>query len=398
MRELIDLAFGALHAQKLRSALSLTGIAIGIAAVILLTSIGEGTRRYVLSQFTQFGTNLMAINPGKSKTVGIPGVLGGTTHKLTIDDAEAIKRLPGVTDIVSLAVGTARVQADGRGRSVYIYGVTPRMPEVWRIAVRTGAFWTESDPHQGAPVAVLGPKLKREVFGDQNALGRFVRIADTRFRVIGVMEPKGRFLGFDLDDTVYIPVARALKLFDLTELNEIDVRFSNDSLSSQVEKEIRRLLMARHGGNEDFTITTQDAMLRVLGNVLNVITMAVGAIGGISLIVGAIGILTVMWIAVGERTEEIGLLRAIGATQGQVQMLFLAESAALAAFGGAAGLTAGVGFCAVLRALVPGLPIHTPLSFAVAAIAVSALTGLGAGVLPARRAARLDPITALRSE
>lgn len=398
MRELIDLAFGALRAQKLRSALSLTGIAIGITAVILLTSIGEGTRRYVLSQFTQFGTNLMAVNPGKSKTVGIPGVLGGTTHKLTIDDAEAIKRLPGVVDIVSMAVGTARVEADGRGRGVYIYGVTPKMPEVWRMRVRTGSFWTETDPHQGAPVAVLGPKLKREIFGDDNALGRFVRIADTRFRVIGVMEPKGRLLGFDLDDTVYIPVARALKLFNLTELNEIDVRFSNDSLSSEVEGEIKRLLMSRHGGNDDFTITTQDAMLRVLGNVLNVITMAVGAIGGISLLVGAIGILTVMWIAVGERTEEIGLLRAIGATQLQVQALFLAESMALAALGGAAGLTFGLGFCAVFRALVPGLPIHTPMSFAVAAIVVSAATGLAAGVLPARRAAQLDPIAALRSE
>ena len=398
MRDLLRLAFHAVTGQKLRSALSMLGIAIGIASVILLTSIGEGTRRYVVSQFSQFGTNILSIVPGKSQTSGIPGVFGGTTRKLTIDDAMVLGRIPGVEEIVANGYGTARVEGGGRGRSVLIYGVTPNVPRAWKFRVRQGSFWPEGDPRRGSQVVVLGPKLKRELFGEANALGRFVRIAGSRFRVVGVMESKGQFLGFDIDDSAYIPVATALRVFNLAELNEIHVVFSHAGLTERVERDVRRALTDRHGGNEDFTITTQAAMLEVFDNVMNVVTMSVGAIAGISLLVGAIGILTMMWIAVGERTSEIGLVRAIGATQRQVQLLFLTEAAALATLGGSIGVLAGMGFAALLRLAVPGLPVHTPLLFVVLAVAVSVATGLLSGVLPARRAASLDPIEALRTE
>jgi putative ABC transport system permease protein len=398
MRDLLPLALGAVLSHRLRSALSMLGIGIGIASVILLTSIGEGTRRYMLAQFTQFGTNLMAIHPGKTKTTGLPGVLGGTTRKLTIDDAAVVARLPGVEEVVPVAFGNARVEANGRGRNVSIYGATPNLPRAWKFAVRQGAFWPPGDPRRGSQFAVLGPKLKRELFGDANALGQFVHIAGTRFRVIGLMSPKGQFLGFDIDDAAYIPVASAMKLFNLPELIEIDVVYTHAGLAATVETAIKRLLTDRHGGNEDFTVTTQAAMLAVFDNVMNMVTISVGAIAGISLLVGAIGILTMMWIAVGERTAEIGLVRAIGATRHQVQLLFLAEAAALATLGGVLGLLAGMGLAALLRLAVPGLPVHTPLVFAVLAVAVSIATGLVSGVLPARRAAALDPIEALRAE
>jgi putative ABC transport system permease protein len=398
MRDLLSLALGAITGHRLRSALSMVGVAIGVAAVILLTSIGEGTRRYLLAQFTQFGTNILAIHPGKSKTVGIPGVLGGTTHKLTIDDAEALTRLPGIVDVVPVALGQGRVEARGRGRSVVVYGVTPNVPRAWRFAVRQGAFWAAGDPRRSGPTAVLGPKLKREIFGEENALGQFVRIAGSRFRVIGIMSSKGQFLGFDIDDAAYVPVASAVKLFNLPELVEIDLVYAHAGLSVRVVEEVRDLMTRRHGGNEDFTLTTQEAMLSVFNNVMNVITLSVGAIAGISLLVGAVGILTMMWIAVGERTGEIGLLRAVGASRAQVQILFLAEAAALATLGGVLGIAAGLGLAALLRAVVPGLPVHTPLFFVALAVAVSVLTGLLSGVLPARRAARLDPIEALRAE
>jgi len=398
LRDLLALALSAVTAHRLRSALSMVGIAIGIAAVLLLTSIGEGTRRYILAQFTQFGTNILAINPGKTKTVGIPGVLGGTTHKLTLDDAEALLRLPGVERVVPLAMGTARVEARERGRSVYVYGVNREVPAVWKIAVRRGRFWPPGDPRRGAPVALLGPTLKRELFGEEPALGRFVRIADTRFRVIGVMAPKGRMLGFDIDDAAYIPVATAMRIFNLDELLEIDVLFAHAGLTDQVEAAVRRLLTGRHGGNEDFTITTQTAMLEVFGNVMKVITLSVGAIAAISLLVGAIGILTMMWIAVGERTGEIGLVRALGATRGQVQLLFLVEAGALSTLGGAVGLAGGLGVAALLRATVPGLPVETPPGLALLALVVSLTTGVVAGVWPAHRAATLDPVEALRDE
>jgi putative ABC transport system permease protein len=374
------------------------GIAIGVASVILLTSVGEGTKVYMLTQFTQFGTNILGINPGKAKTMGVPGVLGGTTRKLTIDDAEALARIPGVEKVAPIAMGQARVEGGGRGRSVLVYGVTPDIADALQLRVRVGSFWPRGDPRQGAALATLGPKLARELFGDRSPLGRFVRIAGARFRVVGVMEPKGQMLGFDLDDTAWIPVASAMKVFNLDELFEIDVLYSHPAVAEKVEEAARRLLTERHGGNEDFTITSQAAMLEVFGNVMNVVTMSVGAIAGISLLVGATGILTMMWIAVGERTGEIGLVRSLGASREQVLRLFLAEAAVLSTLGGAAGIAGGLGLCAVLRLAFPGLPVHTPLAFVLAALFVSLATGLTAGALPARRAAALDPIEALRAE
>src|SRR5512139_3118869 len=375
MRALLHLATGALRAHRLRSFLSMLGIAIGVAAVILLTSIGEGTRVYMVSQFTQFGTNILAINPGKSKTIGIPGVLGGTTRKLTIDDGEALFRVPGVETVVPVVMGNARVQAGERGRSVSVLGATPDLPTLWRFGARQGSFWPKGDPRRGAPLAVLGPKLARELFGDRSALGEFVHVAGGRFRVVGVMEPKGQMMGFDIDDLAYVPVASAMDLFDLDELMEIDLIYSAVRETARVEAEAKRVLAVRHGGTEDFTVTSQEALLD-----------------------GATGILTMMWIAVGERTSEIGLVRALGATRGQVQALFLAEAAALAGLGGVAGVAIGLGLGAVLRVAVPGLPVETPLRFVVAGLVVSVLTGLVSGVAPARRAASLDPIEALRAE
>ena len=398
MGDVVRLALGAVTSHRLRSVLSLLGIAIGIAAVILLTSIGEGTRRYILAQFSQFGTNLIAIHPGKAKTSGMPGVFGGTTHHLTIDDAEALGRIPGAEKVVPTAFGTARVEAGERGRSIAVNGVTPDIRTVWKFAPRLGGFWPAGDPRRGAPVTVLGPKLARELFGDRNPLGEFVRTGGVRLRVIGVMEPKGQMLGFDLDDTVYAPVATVLQLFNLSDLGEIDLTYTPAEAGKRIEVDVKRVLTERHDGEEDFTVTSQEAMLAVFGNVMNIITMAVGAIAGISLVVGAIGILTMMWITVRERTEEIGLARAIGASAGQVAGLFLVEAAAVALLGGGAGVAIGFGLGALLRWLVPGLPVETPLEFVVAALGVSLAVGLLSGVLPARRAARLDPIEALRAE
>jgi putative ABC transport system permease protein len=397
MRDLLRLALGSVFGHRLRSLLSMVGIAIGIASVILLTSIGEGTRRYMVGQFTQFGTNLIAVHPGKTQTSGLPGVFGGTTRKLTLDDALAVARVPGIEEVVPVAYGSARIEANGRSRSLFIYGVTQNAPQAWKLTVRQGAFWPAGDPQRGAQLVVLGPKAKSELFGETNALGRFVRIAGTRFRVIGVMGAKGQLLGFDINDSAYIPVASAMKLFNLSEVNEIDVVYAQTGSAGRVEGDIRRLLTGRHG-SEDFSVTTQAAMLAVFDNVMNMVTLAVGAIAAISLLVGAIGILTMMWIAVGERTSEIGLVRAIGATQRQVHLLFLTEAAALSTVGGTLGVLGGMGAAALLRLAIPGLPVSTPPLFVALAVGVSLLTGLLSGLLPARRAAALDPIAALRTE
>lgn len=385
-------------ANRLRSVLTTLGVLIGIASVILLTSIGEGTRQFVTQSFSQFGTNLMAINPGKVMTSGSPGALGGTIRKLTIEDAEAIARIPGIENVMPVSFGMARVEWGERGRSVFIVGVTSKAPDVWKWGVRQGSFLPSGDPRRSSPLCVLGPKLKRELFGEANALGEHVRIGGSRYLVIGIMEPKGNLLGMDLDDRAYIDVQSALSMFNRDGLIEIDVTYGNASMKDRLVEDIRRVMLQRHDGEEDFSITTQDAMLSVLDNILGVISAAVGGIAAISLLVGALGILTMMWISVNERTNEIGLAKALGATRRQVLTLFLAEATLLSLAGGTLGLLIGFGLAQLLGAVVPGLHVHTPLRFVVAAVVVSLAVGLLSGVMPARRAAALDPVEALRAE
>ena len=396
--DLLRLSSGAIRGHPTRSVLSMLGIAIGVAAVVLLTSLGEGARRYIVAQFSQFGTNVLAINPGKVETGGIPGAFGGTTRKLTIADSEALARLPVVQNVVPMAMGQARVEGDGRGRSVLIYGTTSALPEVFSFEIGQGSFLPPGDPRRGGSLAVLGPKLKRELFGEQNALGRFVRVAGARLRVIGVMAPKGRILGFDIDDAAYIPVATAMRLFNLDELQEVDVLFSHAGMTDSVASAVRRLLVERHGGKEDFTLTTQTEMLDVFGRVMDVITLSVAVIAGISLLVGAIGIFTMMWISVGERVSEIGLMRALGATSRQVLGIFLAEAVLLTFLGGIAGLVSGLAIMLLVRLMLPGLPLSAPVEYVLAALAMSAVAGLTSGVSPARRAAALEPVDALRAD
>ncbi len=259
--DLMRLSSGALVGHPLRSILSMLGIAIGVAAVIMLTSLGEGTRKYMVSEFSQFGTNVLSIQPGKRKTSGVPRAFGGTTQKLTIDDAEALRRNPLFLTVAPSVVGQARVEGGGRGRSVFVHGVTAEFPDVIKFGVRQGSFLPGGDPRRGSSVAVLGPQLKRELFGEANALGEFVRIAGARLRVIGVMEPKGQILGMDIDDAAYVPVATAMRLFNLEELQEINVVFAHDGLTDQAIEAVREELIQRHRGAEDFTIISDCEMI-----------------------------------------------------------------------------------------------------------------------------------------
>ena len=374
------------------------GILIGIASVILLTSIGEGTRAYVMSEFTQFGTTVVKITPGRVQTTGAPGALGVTVHPLTLEDATALERLSGVERVVPVVVGTAPVERAGKTRNVIVYGVTAAAPTVWRMRVGGGRFLPEMEWRRGAPLAVLGPRLKHELFGDETSLGQHVRISGERFLVLGVMEPEGQILGYDIDDTAWIPVAEARRLFNHLGLNEIDVSTPNASLVEPVVERVRSLLIARHNREQDFTITTQTGMLESLGRIIRIVSLAVGGIGAISLLVGSIGILTMMWISVNERTSEIGLARAIGATPTQIMLLFLSEAALLSALGGVLGLGLGMALAQLLHFYVPALPVKTPMEFVFLALAVSLLVGLLSGLLPARRAASLDPLAALTAE
>jgi len=396
--DLMRLSSGAMSGHPLRSILSMLGIAIGVAAVIMLTSLGEGARRYMVSEFSQFGTNTIGVNPGKTETTGVPGAFGGTTQKLTIEDAAALDRLPILETVVPVAFGQARVEGNGRGRSVFVYGSTAGLPEVLKFTVGQGQFLPQGDPRRGSSVAVIGPKLKRELFGEENALGRFVRIAGARLRVIGVMEPKGQVLGMDMDDSAYIPVATAMRLFNLDELHEIDITIANESQTDAAIEAIKTLLIDRHRGDEDFTVISQSEMLEVFGRVMDVLTLGVAVIASISLLVGSIGIFTMMWISVGERVSEIGLMRALGATTGQIQTIFLTEAILLTMVGGLAGLLFGLLSTIVMRLILPAFPAGAPIEYVISALGVSVLAGILSGVGPARRAADLTPVEALRAD
>lgn len=391
------LAVGALSSQRMRSFLTALGIAVGIASVVLLTSIGEGIHKFVLSEFTQFGTNLIAVTPGKTTTAGMSGAVISNVRPLSIDDALALGRIPKILAMVPFVQGNAPVEFGKRSRRTYIFGVGSQVPAVWQMNVATGRFLPDDDPRTARAFAVLGSTVRDELFGPLNPLGRRIRIGGDRFLTIGVMESKGQMLGFDLDDAVYIPTNRALAMFDRESLMEIDLLYAVGSSLEEIVEDVKTLLMERHGA-EDFTITTQEQMLDVLGSVLNILTMAVGALGGISLLVGGVGILTIMTISVNERRAEIGLLRAIGAARGQILVLFLGEAVVLSGIGGLAGLVIGAGGAWLLGATVSALPTHTPWLYVVLAETLAVLIGLLAGVLPAYRAASLDPIEALRAE
>jgi putative ABC transport system permease protein len=397
-RDVLRLAWQSVWFHRQRSLLTMLGILIGIASVILLTSIGEGTRVYVLTQFTQFGTTLVTINPGKIQTSGLPGALGTTIHPLTFADAAALERLRGIERVVPVVMGSAPITYAGKTRNTFVYGVTSAAPEVWRMGVHGGRFLPPLESDQGAPVAVIGPKVKRELFGEQNCLGQHIRISGERFLVIGLMEPKGQFLGFDIDDSAYIPVATARQMFNRDALHEIDLLLANASLIEPTVRRIKELLIERHAKEEDFTVTTQTGMLDTLDRIIRIVSMAVVGIGAISLLVGSIGILTIMWISVHERTSEIGLARAIGATSGQILLLFLSEAALLSTLGGILGVAAGLGLAHVLHLSVPALPVRTPIEYVFLALAVSLAVGLASGLLPARRASSVDPVTALTAE
>jgi putative ABC transport system permease protein len=396
-RDMLHLATRAVTAYRLRSFLTALGIAIGITAVVLLTSLGSGIHQFMLTEFTQFGTNLIGINPGRATTMGTSVGIFGTERPLSIEDAQALRRVPGVVATEPVVMGNAQVEGNERNRRTNVYGVGPHFPAVFTFSVASGHFLPDDDPRAARAFAVLGHTLYKELFGSHSALGERIRIGGDRYRVIGVMEAKGQILGFDIDDTVYIPAARALEMFNRESLMEVDVLYRAGANADVVADGIKQMLIQRHG-KEDFTITTQEQMLDVLNDILNVLTFAVGALGAISLVVGGVGILTIMTIAVRERTAEIGLLRALGTERRQVLLLFIGEATLLAAIGGLVGLLLGIGGAWLLNLTVPALPVSIDWGYVVLAELLATLIGLMAGVLPARHAARLDPVEALRTE
>lgn len=396
-RDALRFTLRSVLAHRLRSALTSLGIGIGVTAVVLLTSIGQGVSQYIVEEFTQFGTNILAIQPGKANTLGVSAGVFNSVRPLSLADAEALRRVPYATHSVPLVSGQASVEARGRERSVMVFAVGPAFDIAFSFDVALGEFLPDDELDRARPVTVLGATAYEELYGSENPLNDRVRIGGDRYRVIGVMEPKGDTLGFDLDDSVFIPAASGLAMFNRDGLQEIDLLYEENAPVEEVIAGVERVLIARHGG-EDFTVISQQQMLDVLGSILNVLTLGVAALGGISLLVGGVGIFTIMTIAVRERTAEIGLLRAVGTRRRRISRLFLGEAVLLAGLGGLGGLLVGFTVVGVIQATVPALPAQIAPLYVILAEAVAVLIGLVAGVLPARAAAALEPVEALTTE
>lgn len=352
---------------------------------------------YVLAEFTQFGTNIVAVTPGKTTTFGMSGATISTVRPLTLEDAEALARLDHVIEVVPVVQGNAGVKFGARERRTMVLGTGHAMPEVLKMPVSNGRFLSDDGYRNSRSFAVLGAKMRDELFGASNPLGKRIRVGGDRYRVVGVMAEKGQMLGFDLDDTIFIPVNKSLEMFNREGVMEIDILYEAGVSSELIAENIERLLMARHG-HEDFTIVTQDKMLEVLDTILEVLTLGVAVIGSISLIVGAIGILTIMTIAVTERTPEIGLLSAMGAKQAHILQLFLGEAVVLSGIGGLFGAVSAIAIIYVTKWFLPALPLEIAWQYVAIALLLALIIGLLAGILPAMRAALMQPLNALRAE
>jgi len=374
----------------------LLAMSIGVSSVILLIALGEGAREYVRDQFMSLGTHLLIVLPGRTETTGgPPPMISSTPRDLTLDDALSLSRSSAIRLISPLVVGAAPISWKQRQREVMILGSTSSLLTVRQLSMTQGQFLPEGDPTRGLAVCIIGYNLKNELFGNSNALGEWIRIGDRRFRVIGILAKKGQSLGMDMADIAIIPVASAQVLFNTSTLFRILVQAESRQSIPKAAAAIQEIVKTRHDGEDDITIITQDSILSTSDRILKTLTYTVAGIAAISLIVAGILIMNVMLIAVSQRTTEIGLLKAIGATEGQIWRLFLSEATFLSWIGAILGLfLAFLGTWGLSR-LFPTFPITIPIWAIGSAMAIAIMTGLVFGVMPAKHAAQQDPVMAL---
>jgi putative ABC transport system permease protein len=369
-------------------------VAIGVASVVLLTSLGEGARRFVVGEFASLGSNLLIVIPGKTETAGAAPLVSTAPHDLTLEDAEAlVRQIPQIRRVAPAVIGTASVQHRERSRDVTLVGTVHAMQAVRQVPIAAGRYLPPGI--EDGPVCVIGSKVREELFGERNPLGELVRVGDMRFRVIGVSAARGVSIGLDLDDMVQIPVRTGLRLLNRTSLFRILAEVNSHEEIEPAKAQAIAVLTARHNDTEDVTVLTQDAVRATFEQILVALTAALAGIAAISLAVAGIGIMNVMLVSVSERVREIGLLKALGVTRRQVVVVFLLEAAIISGAGGALGLALGYAGGGLITKLFPDFPVAPPLWAVAAALGISISVGLLFGAIPARNAARLDPVEAL---
>ncbi len=397
LSDLLNFAWQVLRGYPGRTFPILLATGIGVAAVVAVTALGEGARVYVISQFGSLGTNLVIVLPGRSETAGaMPGVLiGKTPRDLTLEDALALKRSHAVRRFAPLIVGAGDVHVGARRRETPVLGSTAELVDIRHMELAQGRFLPEGDPRQSLPVCVIGVTVANELFGTRLALGEWLRIGDRRFRIIGVLAKQGESLGFNTDEIVIVPLAAAQELFNTESLFRVLVEAKSREQIPYAKADVEEIIRLRHEGERDVTVITQDAVLATFDRILRALILAVAGIAAVSLAVAGILIMNVMLIAVTQRRREIGLLKALGATGRQIRLAFFTEAVLLATGGAAVGVAVGQLGRNVATHLYPMIPFQAPWWALVAAPAVAVITAVLFTVVPARRAARLDPVQAL---
>jgi len=380
--------------HKLRVSLTITGVSIGIFLVIILTSLVEGARLYVLQEFLELGSNLIIVLPGKVETTGaMPW--GGITKDLTIEDYVNLRnQYPEFKIAAPIVVSTEKVKYKNKFRSVAILGTTREYSEVRLLEIKYGDFLPSKNPYDLSYSIVLGSKLSKEIFGAENPVGKIVKVGDVRFKVKGVLKPKGKMLGFDLDDLAFIPVKTSMKIFNKNSLFRIVLKAPSNSNIETEKTKVLNFFKKIHRV-EDVTVITQEAMLSSFSLIMKMLSYVLTAISAISLVVAGLGIMNIMLISVSERVQEIGILRACGALKKQVLSIFIREAIILSSFGGIIGIVFSFFSIAIFKNIYPNFPVRTPIWALLSAVILAFLVGILSGFFPALKASKIDPIQAL---
>ncbi len=397
--ELVRTALVSLSQNKLRATLTALGVIIGVMSVILLIALGESAQAYVEREFAIMGSNVIIVTPGKQETTGMFPISAGSHKKLTYEIAMQLKKkAEGITGVCANTLGLANIRYRNRQRNVLLIGTTPDFEKVRQLYTQIGRFLTQEDIDRNARVCIIGTTVKRELFGSHRALYEKISINGSKHTVVGILEERGMALGIDLGDIVIAPLPSAQRIFGMEEVMEILVGARTQEDIPRATESIRKIIKAAHDNEEDFTITNQDSMLAAFSRIFTMLRLMLVGIACISLLVGGIGIMNIMLVSVRERTREVGIRIAVGATRTDIGLQFLVESVTLSVLGGVTGIIIGFFGTIFIRAVYPSLPIGLSMWSVLTAFLFSTAVGVISGVYPALKAASVDPVEALRYE